>query len=492
MDNAKPRLIVPVENQVRELDAKLLFACVAAERGFAVTLGSRTYVNFAMPFLPRGVFLAKSLRAISGRMFRVVHGLGHDIVAWDEESLVRFSSPEYYDFRYSEETFGHVDRLFAWGEDDAELFRNYRGYTGVPIHVTGNPRLDMLRPELRGFFDAETRELRDRHGDFILLNTNFPFVNPFVPALHLLRASASGQQTVGRTGLGMSLEFARGYAAHIQTICEHFKQLLPQLSAWFPDHKIVVRPHPSEDHETWRRVAGSLPNIEVLHEGNVVPWLLASRALLHNGCTTAVEAALLDKPALTYQPVTSDCYDYPLPNALSHRASTPEQVRDGLRAILDGRLGPCSAELKAQVLAHHVAGASGPLAADRVMDVLEAAGYRDTVRPRPAAASYAGAWLHANGRTAVKLFNRLRPKHRNGRAYHEHRYPEVSSADIEQRLTRFRELLGRFDGVTVARRSRFIFEVSAATVPVAATGGRGSPRPTGSNGAAALGADSAP
>ncbi len=32
-------LIIPVENQVRELDAKLLLGCVAAERGLPVILG---------------------------------------------------------------------------------------------------------------------------------------------------------------------------------------------------------------------------------------------------------------------------------------------------------------------------------------------------------------------------------------------------------------------------------------------------------------------
>ena len=37
---SKPLLILPVENQVRELDAKLLLACVAAEHGFASDLGS--------------------------------------------------------------------------------------------------------------------------------------------------------------------------------------------------------------------------------------------------------------------------------------------------------------------------------------------------------------------------------------------------------------------------------------------------------------------
>ena len=33
MTSKKPVLLIPVENQVRELDAKLLLACIAARRG---------------------------------------------------------------------------------------------------------------------------------------------------------------------------------------------------------------------------------------------------------------------------------------------------------------------------------------------------------------------------------------------------------------------------------------------------------------------------
>lgn len=460
MSSRKPTLILPVENQVRELDAKLLMACVAAERGFDVTLGSRTYVHFAMPFIPRGVFVAKSLRSISTLMFKLLHHLGHDIVAWDEESLVRFSSPEYYDFRYAPETFAAVDRLFAWGEDDAELFRGYEGYTGVPIHVTGNPRMDMLRPELTGFFDADVRALRERYGRFILVNTNFPFVNPFVPELALLQPNADGTGVqVGRTGRGMSVEFARGYAAHIESICQHFQTLIPKLAGWFPDHTIIVRPHPSEDHDTWRRLVSQQPNVEVLHEGNVVPWLLAAEALLHNGCTTAVEAAVLRKPALSYMPVTSETFDYPLPNALSHRAGSEDDVREKLTAMIDGRLGEIDAAVRERVLDRHLASTEGPLAVDRVVDTLLAAGYAERTPPRPPLHRLALGWVGTNIRTGVKLFNMRRRNHRNSAAYHAHRFPEISTADLEERVQRFRRLLGRFGDVRIERRSRFVFDV---------------------------------
>ena len=39
MNTSASTLIVPVETQVRELDAKLLLSCVAAERGFPVIMG---------------------------------------------------------------------------------------------------------------------------------------------------------------------------------------------------------------------------------------------------------------------------------------------------------------------------------------------------------------------------------------------------------------------------------------------------------------------
>ena len=89
MASKKTNLIIPVESQVRELDAKLSLACVAAERGYSVVLGSRAIVHFAIGSLPRGIYLAKSMRSLSDAMFRLTRALGHEIVAWDEEALVR-------------------------------------------------------------------------------------------------------------------------------------------------------------------------------------------------------------------------------------------------------------------------------------------------------------------------------------------------------------------------------------------------------------------
>lgn len=468
-------LIIPVENQVRELDAKLLLACVAAERGIPVVIGSRTYVNFAMTQLPRGLFLAKSLRPISKKTLRIFRGLGHEIVAWDEESLVRYNSTEYYSWRYSKGTFKEVDHLFAWGKDDAEFFATYEGYTGIPIHVTGNPRIDLLRPDVRGIFQPEVDALKARYGDFILVNTAFSFVNNFVPALNLMQRDRNGELVVGRTGEGMSLPFAKGMSDHYQAIYDAFRDLMPRLAAWFPDHQIVVRPHPSENHDTWRRILAGQPSVHVAHEGNVVPWLMAAKVLLHNGCTTAVEASVLETPAVSYMPVRSGVYDYHLPNGLSHQVHTPEQVRETVGAILEGRLGPVSEETRQRYFARHLSSTDGPLACDRVLDVFLASGFPRRPIPTPPALVWLRSYVAGQWRTLKKRVNRLRPNHRNSAAYHAHRFPDVSEAQLNERIARFGAQLGRFGGVKAEKVSAYVFRVHdpAAASRIAPTGSGG-------------------
>ncbi|MEG9884502.1 MAG: hypothetical protein V6Z86_07780 [Hyphomicrobiales bacterium] len=43
------------------MDAKLLFACFAAERGFAVAVGSRELMDNAIHELPVGLYVAKDI-----------------------------------------------------------------------------------------------------------------------------------------------------------------------------------------------------------------------------------------------------------------------------------------------------------------------------------------------------------------------------------------------------------------------------------------------
>lgn len=461
MASSKTTLIIAVESQVRELDAKLLLACAAAERGFSVVIGSRAFVHYEITAMPRGVYLAKSMRSLSSRMFEILRQLGHEIVAWDEEALVRFPREHYYRRRLSAEVLGMVSHLLAWGEDDAELFRKFPEYPGTPIHITGNPRIDLIRPDVRAYFDAEVADIRHRFGEFVLINTNFGYVNAFASSLNLMQeAKTPGVAPVeGKNTLGMTSDFARGLAAHKQALFQHFRRLVPALATALPDHTIVLRPHPAESHESWKEAAGGCKNVHVVNEKSVIPWLAATTALVHNGCTTAVEAAVMEKPAVAYRPVSHSTFDLELPNSLSHQASDLEELVAKVRAIAAGELGPSNGGARHAILERHIASLEGPLAADRMITALCEAGYRDRRPPRPATLRYLQGWLHARGRTAVKQVYRRRAGHRNADEFHEHRFPGTSVEDLRQRIRRLTAQLDRFGHLRVAQVSDHIFRI---------------------------------
>jgi surface carbohydrate biosynthesis protein len=453
MSSQRPSLIIPVESQVRELDAKLLLAAVAAERGYSVTFGSRAYVHHAMAAAPRGVYLAKSMRRASDRMFSIISDLGHEIVAWDEEGLVRFPDSFYYQRRLSAKALEHVKTLLAWGEDDARAFAAFPGYPGCPIHVTGNPRVDLMRPEIRAFFDREVAAIRARFGRFVLINTNFSGLNHFHDSLSELRRNLEP-----RSG-GAPDDFMAGRAAFRNRVLEHFKRLIPELSRSLPGVRIVVRPHPSESHDLWHEIAADLDDVEIVNEGNVHPWLMACEALIHNGCTTAVEALVLGTPAIAYQPIRSDVYDMALPNSLSHQAANIMDIEKTLRSILAGEIGVRDDPEVMGILAAHIAALDGRLAADRVIDVLDASGCAEP-RQAPSRLRSSRARLHLLGRTAVKLLNRHRPGHRNNLDFHRHRFPGVDAEELQAKISQFGGLLGRFEGVRVDTLAEHLFKIS--------------------------------
>ena len=154
----------------------------------------------------------------------------------------------------------------------------------------------------------------------------------------------------------MSRAFAEGLWDHKQAILRDFTQLIPALEHAFPDLNIVVRPHPSENHEIYHDIAAQCERVAVTSEGNVIPWLLAAKTMVHNGCTTGLEAYVLGVPAISYLATFNEYYDYDfqgLPTKLSYQCFNFEELKDSLTRILSGELGPAAGEER-EALAHLV------------------------------------------------------------------------------------------------------------------------------------------
>jgi surface carbohydrate biosynthesis protein len=455
----KASLIIPVENQVREFDAKLLLACVAAERNFESFLGYRTELDYRIGTLPRSTYLCKSMTRRSQKVFGLLRQLGHEINVWDEEALVYLSEGHYFARRLTPQTLELVSGLLAWGQDNEEVFRRYPHFDGTPIHVTGNPRIDLLRPELRSYFDEDVEKLRNRMGRFVLVNTNFSMVNGFVDSLNLFRKTTrpGEEPELGAPAIGTSREFAAGYAKHKAATFKAFVDMLPAICDLLPEYTIVVRPHPSESATPWLEAADGHANLRIEHEGNVIPWLLATDAVIHNGSTTAVEAHILGLPAIAYRPVENESFDFELPNALSYEARNEEELCGTLHDLLFEQRGP-SPIRTSRPFEEYVSGLRGAMASDRIVDVLEGSeGVRKGL-PKPPWSRLLRARIRVRIREEIKR-RKSDPNHHHNRAYQDHRYPKISAEEVESRIARFGRALNRFSSVRVHRLDDYIFRI---------------------------------
>ncbi len=443
-------LLIPVESQVRELDGKILLACTAAEKGFNSIIGSRAYIHHHSSKVYNAVYLAKSMRRFSIRMFKIMHGLGHRITAWDEEGLVRLPDDQYYRHRLSPVAFDYIDHLFAWGKNDAQVFQNYSAYNNQPIHITGNPRIDIIRPELRGYFNPETEKIINQYGDYILINTNFGQVNHFISNVGLDEANRDKNFSDDSND-----NFIADRFKHKQILFNEFKKVIPLIADTFPSINIIVRPHPSENINNWQQIFSDNKNIKVMNEGNVIPWIMGSKALISNGCTTSIEATILNKPTLGYYPISNEKIDDSLPKALCDIATSSQSLLDKIQTTLTSDTKPKG---HCPVLSEHISSQEGDLASDIITNTLFQQ-YITSAHTHRGSLARLPSIIHNNTRTLVKKIKSKNSSHRNSTAYHKHRFPPISIDYIQERVTRLQNITGRFNDINISSISKDIFNL---------------------------------
>ena len=434
-------LIIPVEQQVREFDAKLLLACVAAERGIPSYIGFQNRIRNRITTFPPGIFIAKGFGATKATMLDIMRKLGHRIFAWDEEGLVHLPNPVYHEMRMGKGSLQHLSGIFSWGPEFRKLIEESPLYRGTPIHDTGNPRVDLLRPELRSYYDPKVEELHQRYGRFILINSAFGHANMFAGNKMVARKRAAQRSPATAQFWAKSVKY-RTELFHL------FKDMVSELATRFADTTIVLRPHPSENFETWDRVAANHENLHIVYEGNIVPWLLAAEIAIHNGCMTAVEGVLLGKTVFAYQPLTSDEFDRHLPNRVSIQCFTFDALRDAVASHFDGARTQSGPEIRPAILDEYIEYDKDKLAADLIMDVLEQVA-RDPSAPSVNFLAGLGGWTKAHLRAFGKWVRSFNDQDMYFAAHQRRQFPQIGAREVEERIERFAASLGRFQNLTV-------------------------------------------
>lgn len=332
-------VIFPLETLVRELDFRLALAVKYMEPHHRVFLGG-SYTTFRLlPHLEGGLYVGKHIfqpwKNPHGPLaYNLARGRGFSVVHLSEEGAVFMGGDEYcrieLDRQLNPATLHPDDYVATWGDWQAEHYRARNPALAINVRTTGHPRFDMYRPAYHAFYEERVQDIRRRFGKFVLINTNWGF------AMH-----PQGQEFCFSPHEGYIAEdderrawFVALWSRVARTVPAYI-ELVHRMSIRRKDLNFVFRPHPGDDPALLHAAFQGVPNVHIIREGIVAPWILASRVMVHDGCTTGMEGYLLGQPVVSYQPVPEVETDMGLPNLFGVPCTDRNEAIDTILAAAD-------------------------------------------------------------------------------------------------------------------------------------------------------------
>lgn len=460
-------IYLPIEVKVRELEGKMLLALIAAERGHTVIIGEKkdTLHLAKSGHLPPGIVHDKSLTPGDYKIkdFIMLKDHGHLITAQDEESgLLDESFDHFAKRRFSEETVSRVDKIFAWGKHDAESLKKIYPEYSEKVVTTGSPRVDFWRKEFDAFYRKDQNGLKPD----VLIASNFGYPideNPFWNRIARLRKAGYFERDPAME------RYMYENSAYQYRLLYCFVEMIRALSKSFPGIQILVRPHPVESIDTWHKLVGEIPNVTIQREGTISGWIRNASVLIHNGCTSALEASVSGMPRIAYRPIPHEL-EREIPNNTSVHAFSYDELKKMVADILEnGKTeGTDEAEkLTAEILSSRFSSLTGKLATEKIVNewiaLGESAGLNHStmtdlieIKSKRIKELKNENFKRNLKRKAVDIRNFIlrqsRPENKNSNLLKTgHKFPYLNDDEVDKIVSDLQSSINRFHDLTIRR-----------------------------------------
>ena len=284
-------ILIPVEISSRELIYKIFLARELCLKGFNCFIGRKNDINRLMKTFKNFVYLDKGYHEDkSETLYNIIRKRNGFIVNLDEEGAV-YIDGDTFRKRYSSTMFNNVDLALLWGAKQFDLVStNFN--SNNKVQITGHPRFELLKPNYKYLYEDSIKKIKARFNDYILINTNMGFGNNVRGDNHVTNNYMSRFPNIKEIINCDKLKL-NGFISLISKISNQL------------DNDIIIRPHPEEDMSLYQKIFRKNPKVHVIYENSVIPWIIASRIMIHPDCTTAIEALILGKTPISFLP--KDC-----------------------------------------------------------------------------------------------------------------------------------------------------------------------------------------
>ena len=330
----KQTIFLPVEVISRELTSRAFLSTKLANNGQKIYIFEHTFFD-RNGWNQEGIYIGKNCFRTEvpydKKYFSLMKKAGISVWYLDEEGGIYTGSASAQKnrllTRLVPSDLKEDDKILSWGNWQKDFFQSNQ--PSAPIEVSGNPGFDIIQPKYHKVFQEFDTNITNGLKDFILINTRFSLGNPKKGFKEIFGANQPYAKNLPK------LYLEESYISDNQMLCE-MMDLCFYLSKKLPNEHIVIRPHPAEDIEIYKILTKKCDNISVLFKGGVEPWIRRCKVLIHNGCTTAVQADIAHKKVISFVPfsgsITEKQYICRIPNQIGLIASNNQEVLEGINS----------------------------------------------------------------------------------------------------------------------------------------------------------------
>ncbi|MCP6719114.1 MAG: hypothetical protein KJI71_02665 [Patescibacteria group bacterium] len=308
--NKEITVVLPVEVKNRAFDSRLLLAYRLIKEGYKVIIGDRSGCAREINFIQNCIYLAKSLAYSQSQLFKKIkHNNGRIFILYEEGGYIGREKHKFSEIRssYPKKMLHFVDSIFVYGKSFQNfLVENLPEFNSRNTYVIGNSRFDLHKPKYLSYYSKQVNKIKSIYGNYLLFNGNFNFGNHYLGENYILNEIINNKE--------ITEEFKENYLIqkieHSKAYLNNFLDLIKYIAQKLPKQTIIVRPHPGENIQIYRRTLKNIKNLFIINEGAATPWIIGSKLVIHLDCTTAIESIFAEKPVISYIPFedTSDLF----------------------------------------------------------------------------------------------------------------------------------------------------------------------------------------
>ncbi len=351
----KKTIIFTIEIADRELLGKCLLALEMARKGFRVYIGTFRSVHEIRNMIKSCIFFHKS--AYKRRALQYKRKMGAVVAIMDEEAGIAIPPHRMDDFcrfRFGSLTPEAYDYVFTIGENYTKKLSELTNLEGIKVITTGWPRIDLWREDFRHIHEKKIEDIRKMHGSYWLFVSSFGFTS-----------QAGYERRLARAYSEQATESVR----NVKQALDNYIDLIHNLAA-DRNQKIIIRPHTSEDMKEWKDLFSEQPNVLIIREGDITPWLLAADGVITYRSTVNIQAALNGIPTVQYKINEIDGINELAVFKVSKCAETINEVKEYLNSFSSTNNRDRLRDYAIEALGNNVDSLHGKTASEKIADIL--------------------------------------------------------------------------------------------------------------------------